>query len=192
VRNDTDVERLINLVGDTPWFLQALNTVNRLELASWCIGAGVVRNLVWDSIEHGGRKSELSDVDVAYFDANNLSSERDQELQETLLAFQPDLPWEVTNQAAVHHWFGDYFGHEVPPLHSLHEAVASWPEYVTCVGVYLDVDDAVQVIAPFGLSDLFGMVVRHNPARASRRNFLDRVEKKQYRERWPRVTIIES
>jgi hypothetical protein len=73
----------------------------------------------------------------------------------------------VTNQAAVHLWFERYFGHAVPPLASLEEAVASWPEYATCVGLRLEANDAITVIAPHGLEDLFGLLVRRNPVRVS-------------------------
>jgi hypothetical protein len=102
----------------------------------------------------------------------------------------PDLPWEVTNQAGVHLWFESCFGQPVAPLHSLHEAVASWPEYATCVGVTLDGAQNIDVISPWGLDDLFSMVVRRNPIRASARTYLQRVKQRQYLRRWPRVREV--
>ena len=102
----------------------------------------------------------------------------------------PELSWEVTNQASVHLWFERHFGHAVDPLGSLAEAIAAWPEYATCVGLRLGLDDTITVIAPHGLADLFGMIVRRNPARVSRETYLERVRTKQYRVRWPRVRII--
>jgi hypothetical protein len=101
----------------------------------------------------------------------------------------PDTPWEVTNQAAVHHWFENYFGHAVEPLTSLQEAVASWPEYATSVGLCLHADDSIEVIAPHGLDDLFNCVVRRNPARVSLATYRQRTTQKNYTARWPRVTI---
>ena len=60
--------------------MPALTAVRELNLESRCIGAGAVRNLVWDSLHGYAQPSALSDVDVAYFDASNLSVERNAEL----------------------------------------------------------------------------------------------------------------
>jgi uncharacterized protein len=98
----------------------------------------------------------------------------------------------VTNQAFVHTWFERYFGHAVEPLHSLEDAIASWPEYATCIGVTLGHQGHVEVIAPHGLEDLFAMRIQRNPTRVSVETFRDRVERKAYTARWPRATILWS
>jgi hypothetical protein len=182
--------RLVDLAHGSPWFLSALIAVRELGLASWCIGAGCVRNLVWDALHELPTPSPLSDVDVAYFDVTVLAPERDAELQARLEEAVPCVPWEVTNQAAVHQWFEGYFGHAVPPLASLEEAVGSWPEYATSVGLTLEADNSIRVIAPHGLDDLFSLVVRRNPRRVSVSTYRKRVEQKRYNERWPRVKVV--
>lgn len=78
------------------------------------------------------------------------------------------VPWEVTNQ----------------------EAVASWPEYATSVGLRLEADDSITVIAPHGLEDLFGCVVRRNPLRVSIDTYRQRIAQKHYVARWPKVQIV--
>jgi len=183
-------ERLRGITRASPWLMAALRAVRGLGLASWCIGAGAVRNAVWDHLHGHAVPSALADVDVAIFDAADLSAERERAMQRQLGALLPGVPWEVTNQAGVHLWFEAHFGHPVPPLTSLGEAVASWPEYATAVGLWLDDDDRVQVIAPHGLADLFGLVVRRNPVRVSLATYHQRVASKRYAERWPRVTVL--
>jgi uncharacterized protein len=185
-----DRDRLIALAQATPWFMQALVQVRALRLRTWCVGAGAVRNLVWDALHGHQAPSALADVDVAWFDAGDLAPERDAALQGRLCAAAPEIPWEVTNQAAVHLWFEQHFGHAVAPLSCLEEAVASWPEFATAVGLWLDDGDALQVIAPHGLADLFAMVVRRNPARVSVEAYRQRVASKRYVQRWPRVTVM--
>ncbi len=182
--------RLIALVQSSPWLMDALHTVRALGLPAWCIGAGAIRNLVWDDLHGKHSPSHLTDVDVAYFDATQLGTARDAELQRTLAHYRPDVPWEVTNQAAVHLWFESYFGHPVAPLHSLQESVATWPEYATAVGVCLQADGTISIIAPHGLNDLFACVVQRNPARVSIATYRQRVAQKRYAERWPQVRII--
>lgn len=182
-------KRLVEVARASPWFMDALHAVRSLALPEWCIGAGAVRNLVWDALHDKASPSRLADVDVAYFDAGDLSPARDQALQLKLQALLPAQTWEVTNQAGVHLWFEAHFGHAVRPLLSLEDAVASWPEYATAVGLSLDPDGSLKVIAPHGLDDLFGMVVRRNPARVSIATYRQRVEQKRYAERWPQVRV---
>ena len=43
-------ERLCHIARSSTWFMAALKAVRDLELPSWCIGAGAVRNLVWDAL----------------------------------------------------------------------------------------------------------------------------------------------
>ena len=101
----------------------------------------------------------------------------------------PSLAWEVTNQAHVHTWFMREFGREVAPLLSLEDGVATWPEYATCVGVSLEDGDAIRVIAPHGLEDLFALRVRHNPARADIDTYRQRLTSKRFAQRWPQLVI---
>ena len=185
-------ERLISIARSAPWLMSALRAVRQLELQSWCIGAGAIRNLVWDVLHCAPSAAAPADIDVAYFDASCLDSERDKQLQEKLNRLLPGVPWEVTNQAAVHLWFESYFGHPAEPLHSLEEAVASWPEYANSVGLTLNQNDSISVIAPHGLHDLFSMVVRRNPNRVSVETYRERVAQKQYTGRWSKVTVIPS
>jgi hypothetical protein len=183
--------RLSEIARATPWFFTALEAGRSLGLKSWCIGAGAVRNLVWDHLHGYATPSQLADIDLAYFDGENLREERDREFEAELHRLCPAIPWEVTNQAAVHHWFEDYFGHPVSPLESIEAAVSTWPEYATAVGVWLREDSAITVIAPYGLSDLFEMVVRRNPMRVSEETYKSRTVMKAYRSRWPNVSVVE-
>jgi uncharacterized protein len=186
----THQQRLIELAHRSLWCIPALTAARSIGLKTWCIGAGAIRNLVWDALHGYETPTPLTDIDVAYFDLANLSPARDAEIQNHLAAQCPDLVWDVTNQAAVHLWFEEAFGHAVAPLTSLDEAIASWPEYATAVGLTLRDDDTIAVLAPYGLDDLFSMIVRRNPVRVSIDTYRQRVEQKRYLQRWPQATVI--
>ena len=182
--------QLCDLARASCWFYPALMAVRALNLDSWCIGAGAIRTLVWDSLHERSVPSELPDLDVAYFDTSDLSATQDVTMQRRLSEMLPGMPWEVTNQAAVHTWFESVFGYSVAPVVSLDNAVSTWPEYATAVGLTLDSNDRIDVIAPYGLDDLFSMTVRWNPARVSREIYAKRLVEKDYLTRWPKVTIV--
>jgi hypothetical protein len=187
---DPRERRLAELVAATPWLMQALDAVRSLGLASWCIGAGAIRGLVWDHLHGFDAPSAPADVDVVFFDADDASPRREQHLKHLLDERLPALAWEVVNQAAVHHWYATPEGRAVEPLRSLEEGIASWPEYATCVGVFLDAAGVVRVIAPHGLADLFDGMVRWNPIRVPPEVYLDRVARKRFAERWPQVKVM--
>jgi hypothetical protein len=154
------------------------------------IGAGAVRNAVWDALHDHANSESVSDIDVVFFEPLDLSLERDHALQAELLCRWPQYTWDVTNQAGVHLWYEQYFGRRVPASQTLSEVIATWPETATAVAVRLVDNGQLEFIAPFGLTDLMEMVVRWNPQRASREQYLSRVQQKQYRRRWPRVQVI--
>ncbi len=182
--------RLRAIARATPWCMQALHAVAQLGLPHCCIGAGAVRNLVWDALHAYSQPSALSDIDVAYFDAHDLLAESEMQLRQRLATLLPGVPWEVCNQARVHLWFEAEFGYAVLPLRSLDDAIATWPEFATSVGIWLRPDGEICIVAPHGLDDLFNMVVRRNPARISLDGYAQRLASKDYAARWPRVTIM--
>lgn len=182
-------QKLVALVRSSTSLMAALGAVRALGLGSWCIGAGAVRSLVWDALHGFDAPSELQDVDVVHFTSEAAGAVSDADLERRLDALIPAVQWEVTNQATVHHWFASSLGQVVPALASMEEGVSTWPEFATCVGVWLNDDDSIGVVAPHGLDDLFGLRVRHNPLRASFATYQQRVESKRFGERWPLLSI---
>ena len=100
------------------------------------------------------------------------------------------LRYSRPNQAAVHLWYEQCFGRSVAPLRSCEEAIGTWPETATSVGVSLRADDHLRVVAPLGPDDLLTMVLRRNPRRARRELFIDRLRSKRILDRWPAVEVV--
>jgi hypothetical protein len=182
--------RLEKMVRESDWFMGILEAVQSVDPPDWLVGAGVIRNLVWNRLHGYPDAAHLKDVDVAFFDAGDLSPERDEAVEADLLARRPDVPWEAKNQAAVHLWYERKFGYAVPPLLSSEDGIANNPETVTSVAVRLLPDGGLYIVAPLGLDDLFGLVLRRNPRRVTRERFRERIVEKRIYERWPMVEVI--
>ena len=151
----------------------------------WAIGAGALRNLVWDRLT--GRCNPPVDVDVAYFGGAGES-----EVEGCLRNRLPSVRWQAKDQALVHTWYERGFGYSVEPLTSLADAIATWPETCTSVAVRLRSDGGLDVFAPCGLEDLFGLVLRRNPRRVTVDRFRRRLADKRINERWPAVTVVDG
>jgi hypothetical protein len=182
IRLMRDQARLEAIVRASPDFMSWLRGASECCPAVWAIGAGAVRNLVWDHLT--GRHNPPADVDVVFFHG------ADQEaVEDCLRARLPQVPWQAKDQALVHTWYERVFGHPVEALTSLEDAVATWPEYCTCVAVRLRPEGSLDVLAPYGLEDLFSLVLRRNPRRVTQEMFEQRLRSKRFAERWPELTI---
>jgi len=160
--------------------------VESLGLPDGWIGAGLIRNAVWDAL-HGRpvQASRLDDVDVVYFDAADASEARDAALECRLEALAPDMIWQVRNQARMHRRNAD------APYRNTHEAIAHWPETATAIAART-VQGKVEVIAPYGIDDLANLIVRLTPAFAHKREiYRKRLASKDWAKRWPRLTFEE-
>ena len=61
-------DELQAIVRSSPWLMRALRAARDLGLPQWCIGAGALRNRVWDHLHGHTEPSRLADVDLVYFD----------------------------------------------------------------------------------------------------------------------------
>jgi uncharacterized protein len=172
--------------------MRVLATVREVGLPDAWVGAGTIRDLVWGQLYGSGfEPGDVRDIDVAFFDPDDLRREVDQQATRRLSEASPRLPWEASNQAAVHTWYADEFGGDpVDPLRTIADAVATWPETATAVAVRLTHSGDVEVCAPLGLADLLDGVWRRNPRRVSIQVSLARLARQEPQRRWPGVTVV--
>jgi hypothetical protein len=177
---------LLDLVRRSPRLMQLLDAGRQTGLAEWAIGAGAIRNLVWDSLHGYAAPTPLADIDFVYFEP---ALDREREIAATLGACVPDAPWDVTNQAIVHRWYAQHYGQARAAIPSLVAGIAGWPEFATCVAVTLGADGEPAVIAPHGLDDLFAMRIRRNAQSLTSAQYAERIVQKRFTGRWPRVQV---
>lgn len=174
------VDDIADFLGRTACFARVLAAAATIVPDDGWIGAGFVRNAVWDHLH--GRPPALvagSDVDVVYCDPADATCARDLAIEARLVAAHPDVPWSVHNQARMHVANGD------PPYRDVADAIACWPETATAVAARLR-DGRVEMLAPHGVDDLLGLIVRPTPAFAGKMDVFDaRQAAKNWRSRWP-------
>jgi hypothetical protein len=167
-----------------PWRRAVLDAVRALGLPDGAVGAGFVRNAVWDRLHGFTEATALDDVDVLYFDPAELSKDAERAFEARLAAAMPGVPWSVRNQARMHRRNGD------APYRDIEDALRYWLETATCVAVRLERDDSLTVIAPFGLDDLLNL--RSGPTPRGRERYdayRARMRAKDWPARWPRVRV---
>jgi hypothetical protein len=179
------VSLIADIIAQDPVGMEQLRAVRSLALPDWCIAAGFVRNRVWDHLHGIVPPRPPADIDVLYYDAGDLS--RDPEgLYEARLNALLAVPWQVRNQARMHVW------KQLPQHKSTSDSMIYWLETVTAVGVRLEADDTLTVIAPLGIDDLLNLRCRPTAYGRTRRDEYDeRVTSKRWRELWPKVQFLD-
>jgi hypothetical protein len=108
---------LRSILGRSPWFVGVLETVGAVSPPNWWIGAGVIRDVVWEQrFSEAAAEIQTKDVDVAFFDGGDLTRDRDELVESQLVRRRPDVAWDANNQAAVHMWYADRFGGPSPAV----------------------------------------------------------------------------
>ena len=119
---------IVQFIERQPDMMRLLDVTESLALPDCWIGAGFVRNAVWDAM-HGKPAVARNDVDVVYFDPADTSAARDAAIEATLREAHPQAQWDVKNQARMHQRTG------VAPYLNIEDAIARWPETATAVAV---------------------------------------------------------
>ena len=105
----------------------------------------------------------------------------DRKIEAALRTLDSSVAWEVKNQARMH------LRNDDAPYVSATDAMRCWPDTATAVAVRRSDQDHCDIAAPFGLDDLFGLIVRPTPRFADdkRQRYHDRIQAKGWLETWP-------
>src|SRR6185437_1899151 len=127
INSEGDIAKLIYT---DPWMMNVLRAAENFNLPDWWIGAGFLRNKVWDAI--AGKQSQQSrDIDPVYFNAADTSREPDDAYDIKMKQDYPFAEWEIRNQARMH------YVNDFQPFTSTADGIAHWVETATCVAVRL-------------------------------------------------------
>jgi hypothetical protein len=180
-KSEEDITRLLR--GD-PWRMDVLRAAAELDLPDWWIGAGFLRNAIWDSIE-GKDSPPTRDVDLVYFDGEKTDREIDLTYDNEMKKKYPIAEWEIRNQARMH------YVNDFPPYTSTEDGISHWVETATCVAVKTE-QEKLRYLFCHGTDDLFGLVARPIPKFRTEELmpvFYRRIEEKNWRKKWPHLRV---
>jgi uncharacterized protein len=174
---------IVQFIERQPDMMRRLDVTESLALPDCWIGAGFVRNAVWDAM-HGRIPAPSNDIDVVYFDLRNASAARDVAIEATLNEAHPQAQWDVKNQARMHQRNG------VAPYLNIEDAIARWPETATAVAVRRR-SGRTELVAPHGIGDLVAIIARPTPAFVARGDIVARrIRDKGWQSRWPKLRVL--
>jgi hypothetical protein len=168
------------------------NRVNKAILDRWhslalpdgWLVAGCLFQTVWNLRSGAAAEANIKDYDLFYFDESDLSEEGEHRVQARMDHVLGDLgvKVEAKNQARVHLWYHDWFGHDYPRLLGSRDGIDRFLIPATCVGVR-PLATGWELYAPYGLSLLYEGILTPNPLIDHRELFLAKA--RSYQSRWP-------
>ena len=172
------------LLRADPIRMTCLQTAAELALPDWALGAGFVRNLIWDHLHQKLAPTPLNDIDLIYLDKSDPDGLAEADHEAWLAARLPHQRWEVRNQARMHH------RQKVQPFTSSLEALSHWVEIPTCIGVRLLPNGEFEWLAPYGFGHNWSLRVSANPkCRQDSQVFMQRILGKRWQQIWPELEV---
>ncbi len=188
----TDAERLAEMLRASPRVMAVLECARDLDLPDPLLFSGAVYQTAWNALTGRPADYGIKDYDLGLFDPDVSWEAEDVWIRRVAAALPPPLyaMVEVRNQARVHLWFHARFGGDepYPPLASTAEALERFVCPAFAVGARLGAED-LEIVAPFGLEDLFALRLRPNPHRRFDTATFVRVTASA-RARWPELTVL--
>lgn len=177
---------LEDIIRSDPDLMSVLQRLRDAALPQWRLVAGCLYGSVWNVLTSRPRRTGIQDYDVIYFDASDLSWEAEDAIIRNVTS---ELPLQIRNQARVHLWYEQHYDRPYSALRTADEAMLRHPAMVQAIGARLETDGRLDIAAPFGLDDLFAVVMRSNPACLHQATFAAKVARARLI--WPQITVID-
>jgi uncharacterized protein len=180
----SELQRFRADVLRNPFNAEILQRWPALHLPDAWLVAGCLFQTVWNLQAGEDPARGIKDYDLFYFDSSDTSAETERQVQAHVQTVLGDLGVDVEacNQARVHEWYPDHFGHPYPRLRDACDGIDHFLVLATCVGV-----QPHTVYAPNGLASLYRGELRMNPLTPHQALFEQKVA--SYRQRWPWLRV---
>lgn len=181
----------IEILSAQSALMQRLQYLHQLDPDAY-FAAGVIRNTIWSFLHDKEFEISNTEIDVIFYQKDEKDHKTEKELTQKLSEMFPENDWDVANQAQVHTWYKTLEGASIAPILSIEHALSLWVETATAIAIRIDHQGLLEIVAPFGLEDLFQLKLRWNKNLVSYAAFEQRMAKKQFLKRFPKLKVIDS
>ncbi|MEX5719941.1 nucleotidyltransferase family protein [Geodermatophilus maliterrae] len=186
-----DEETFLDVVLADPTVAEVLRRAPALGVHDWWLTAGVLFQTVWNARTGRPPGTGILDADLFYFDPDTGWDAEDAVIARAVPLFAGlPVPVEVRNEARVHLWYAGRFGVPAPAaFRDCSEAIDSFAAVCCAVGVTVDSAGRPRVYAPYGMGDLFDLVVRPNRRSPAPRHVYE-AKAARWQSVWPELTVL--
>ncbi|KAJ4130260.1 hypothetical protein NW768_007243 [Fusarium equiseti] len=184
------MSRFKDVIQQNKTLMTVLERAAGMNLPNWYLAAGALTQTVWNVVTERDPEKGIDDYDLIYFDGSDLSWEAEDQIIQRGKEIFADIPVEVEirNQARVHLWYEKKFGKPCPQHRSSEGSMLTWGTNTALIGVRLRNDGEWDIYAPWGLSDMFRLIVRPNQQIMTEETWNKKVQR--WIRIWPEITVM--
>jgi hypothetical protein len=182
---------LQNVISRSQYLSNTLDFLKNYNREQIFIAAGAIAETVWNYLFDNELKYGIEDLDLIFFNNKDLSEKYENDIAKDLNKElkKIDLSLDIKNQARVHLWYEAKFSHKISPIKSLEDSIERFPTTTTSIAIRYDENNQLELIAPYGLDDLFSGIIRPNKKQITEAIYYAKVEK--WTKKWPGLKVLE-
>lgn len=177
------------IIENNSELMSLLKIIQSFQLNDCWLCAGTIRNYIWNFLSNkdGFNNTPFSDIDVIFFD-KSISYEQTIYIENRIKKLYPQYNWEIKNQ-----YYMNIHSPNTKKYTSSKDAVSKFPEKCTAIAVRLDVNQNLEIFAPYGVEDLINFKISPTPhfSNDMERKIIynERIKKKNWKRFWPTLSI---
>lgn len=186
-------EIFVSILKQNTELMMILEYISKLKLPNFYIAAGSVFQTIWNYYDTKPLNYGIKDIDIIYYDSNNISKETEQQLENKIInhfkKINLNYEFDVHNEARMHLWKKENENKNIDQYKNSEDAINQWIATVHAIGITKE-NDEIKVYAPYGLSDIFSRTIRPIKHKANSKELYDK-KATSWNQRFDNLTIIE-
>ena len=186
-------DKIILILKENDELMKMLDFIDSLKLPNYYIAAGAIFQTVWNYYDGKPLNTGIKDIDIIYFQPDDLSVEIDLKYYKIIDEFSKSLGYnfeiDVSNEARMHIWKKKNYNIEIIPYKNAEEAISRWIATVHAIGLTKE-NGILKLYSPYGLSDIFGRTIRPIKNSDNSKQIYDK-KVNSWKERFEHLNIIE-
>ena len=186
---EEQIEILTKILSQNKKLMELLKILESDGLENCYVGAGAINQTIFNYYHDYDICYGIKDYDIVYFDKDTSYEKEDTIIKRlTKKINKLNITTDIKNQARVHIWYYEKYGIKRTPYTSVEDAISSWGATITCIGIKL-VNNKLVVYAPYGLNDIFKMIIRPVKREFTKEAYDERALR--WINKWPKLTKID-
>lgn len=146
---------------------------------NYYVGAGAINQTVFNYFHRYPIDQNISDYDIVYYDKDTSYEQEDKIIKKIESSLKDlNIKTDIKNECRVPIWKKEKYNQEIKPYLSVEDAISRWITTITCIGVRLE-EGKLKIYAPYGLEDLFSLIIRPVKKDATLKVYEEKVKKWQ-------------
>lgn len=191
IKEQNDV--FISILKKNEDLMLILDYIYNLKLPNFYIAAGSIFQTIWNYYDNKPLNYRIKDIDIIYYDSNNLSKDDEEELENKIINHFKEIninyEFDVHNEARMHLWKKENENKNINQYKNSEDAIDKWIATVHSIGITKE-NDEIKVYAPYGLSDIFSRTIRPIKHNANSKKLYEK-KVQSWRKRFDNLNIIE-